>query len=121
MDTEKKILTAFAPTVPMWEVWYDDEKNQLYTQPVIAIALVETYGETYLEFQSAFQGGGIVNPGKPVSRDNPSFLGYAYDEKPRRERWERMINRSKARMVKNEKEWEAEWEAEEKAKMRVAN
>ena len=37
-----RIINAFAPTVPMWEIHYFPEEDKTWITPIICIAIVET-------------------------------------------------------------------------------
>ena len=37
-----RIINAFAPTVPMWEIHYFPEEDKTWITPIICIAVVET-------------------------------------------------------------------------------
>jgi hypothetical protein len=38
-----RIINAFAPTVPMWEIHYFPEEDKTWITPIICIAVVETH------------------------------------------------------------------------------
>ena len=38
-----RIINAFAPSVPMWEIYYFPEEDKTWITPIICIAVVETH------------------------------------------------------------------------------
>jgi len=95
-----KLLSAFAPTVPMWEVYYYDDDGTLGTAPVVALALAEpdeedsdrpdldrwlvpiTLQDTYFDFS-----------GEPMSRWASNLLGYSFTGSPDPANWADEIKR----------------------------
>jgi hypothetical protein len=92
-----KIISAFAPTVPMWEVYYD--QGELHTCPVLALALVEPSDSDHPEldrcvFPMTLQDRAYIDhPGEPMSDWASNTLGYSFEADPKKEDWESEIKR----------------------------
>ena len=80
-----RIINAFAPTVPMWEIHYFPEEDKTWITPIICIAVVETRykrphpGEEYtLETELRPLGFMEAEPnGLAAWYKKPEALGYA--------------------------------------------
>jgi hypothetical protein len=75
--SESKLIHAFAPATPIFVVLYNEEDNTVFTNPVVAITLMDDGEFRYLEYQSFWQDGTIECPDTCAN-----FLGYALEEKP---------------------------------------
>jgi hypothetical protein len=73
-----QLVSAFAPTVPMWSVCYDEEARILMTEPVRAIAVMRgADGELFLQNLVCWDSGIFESPEELVN-----FLGYSDVEHP---------------------------------------
>ena len=88
-----KIITAFAPSVPLWAVFFDSDEEKLVTAPVVAMCLVEgedeESGELWREIRPyvLFAADGDVTD--PI--DSFNFLGYDTTAKPKKSDWRQEI------------------------------
>jgi len=94
-----KIISAFAPTVPMWEVYYD--QDELYTCPVLALALVEPQDSDHPEldrcvFPMTLEDNTYIGLCRePMSSWASNTLGYSFVADPKKEDWKNEIERYK--------------------------
>ena len=80
-----RIINAFAPTVPMWEIHYFPEEDKTWITPIICIAVVERRykrphpGEEYtLETELRPLGFMEAEPnGLDAWYEKPEAMGYA--------------------------------------------
>jgi hypothetical protein len=80
-----RIINAFAPTVPMWEIYYFPAEDKTWITPIICIAVVETRytrahpGEEHtLETELRPLGFREGEPnGLAAWHEKPDALGYA--------------------------------------------
>lgn len=87
----KKLISAFAPSVPVWSVFVDSEGG-IFTTPIEVIAMVEDedsskYGP-YLEYWTAGYDGWFSCEG-----DNSNHIGYSYESNPPVESFQDDIDR----------------------------
>jgi hypothetical protein len=95
---EKVIKTAFSPAVPMWAIFYDLETDNLFTEPVMAIAVIHEIDpedpdvilSSYLEAQSLTDNSFFENP-----ENEFNFIAYSFNSEPDREAWQEEIERVK--------------------------
>jgi len=94
----KKLISAFAPTVPVWSVFANNEGESIFTKPVEAIAMVmnddDPFGP-YLEYQSGGYDG--ILDSDELSENH---LGYAYEGNPKVSDWKRELTYYKSKMAK---------------------
>ncbi len=93
-EMKRKILSAFAPSIPIWAVFYNEDDDSLYYRPVVAIALVQVEDCEYepwtrLEPQTLWRHD--IKSITPFSQNVYGFLGYALEDEKTREKWEREI------------------------------
>jgi len=94
---EKKIISAFAPTVPMWEVYY--YQGELHTWPVLALALVEPHDSDNPKLDRCIlpmtlhENAYIDYSGEPMSNMATNTLGYSFVDDPQIGDWEKEIER----------------------------
>lgn len=86
-----KIITAFAPSVPIWAVFYDEDVDELVATPVVAMCLVEGEedGELWREIHPYVlfsADADVVDPS-----DCLNFLGYDTTDKPKKSDWHQDI------------------------------
>ena len=95
MKYDERIIGGFAPTVPMWAVYYDLEKGDIMTSKVVVIAITEDNvpGDELRGFVPMVMLDYIVDP-----RLIDGFLGFALDYVVNKEDYEYQI-----RMYKLEK------------------
>ena len=88
-----KIITAFAPSVPIWAVFYDEDVDELVATPVVAMCLVEGEDEEITELWREIRP--YVLFGADADVVDPSgcfnFLGYDTTDKPKKSDWRQEI------------------------------
>lgn len=99
MSNSIELINAFAPTVPMWAVFYNVEAGELETFPIIAIGLMrDNDGNVILEPLSF--GKDDIDQAFDLSSQYANFVGYSLTANPKKEFFTEEINRvSKANKV----------------------
>jgi len=92
MSNSIELINAFAPTVPMWAVFYNVETEELETFPIIACGLIrENDGNVILEPLSFSKD--YMDQAFDRSSQYSNFVGYSLTANPNKELFTEEINR----------------------------
>jgi hypothetical protein len=99
MKTEKgKLINAFAPTVPMWAVYYDVDSDELWTSPVVALGLIQpSEGNLFLQPMDFGRFVKINN----ILNLSDYFCGYSLTAHPIKADWKDEIGFVEGKCNKN--------------------
>lgn len=101
MGTFWKTIQIIPVSVPMWAVYYDRDKDGLFTLPVLCLGLDEPDPETTDAPEIdrevhpyTLQGDGYIGfEGYPGASEAANFLGYSMVDSPKKEDWWEEIER----------------------------
>lgn len=97
-----KTLQIIPLSKPMWAVYYDEDKDELFTDAVLCLALEEPDPESSDDGPEydrevhpfTLQDSSFIGfEGSPLTRFASNLLGYSYQERPPREGWQSDIDR----------------------------
>lgn len=93
MSDSPKLINAFAPTVPMWAIFYDLDTGELETCPIIALALIRDPDDKAVMLQPLAFGSDYMDQAWELPSQHTNFVGYSLTVNPSRESFAKEIER----------------------------